>query len=185
MLNEVITELEQAIEKAQVSLKRDLAKLRTGRAHAGMLDGVRVEYYGQVTPLPQMATVAVPEPRMLTVKPWDKDQVKNVERALRESDLGLNPQVDGQVIRVPIPPLTEERRRDLVKIAKKTAEECRVTIRKARHDAIDLLGEAKQDGAMSEDDVDRAKKRVEEVVSAGGQTVDGIVQAKEKEILAI
>jgi ribosome recycling factor len=185
MLNEVITELEQAIEKAQVSLKRDLAKLRTGRAHAGMLDGVRVEYYGQVTPLPQMATVAVPEPRMLTVKPWDKDQVKNVERALRESDLGLNPQVDGQVIRVPIPPLTEERRKDLVKIAKKTAEECRVTIRKARHDAIDLLGEAKQDGAMSEDDVDRAKKRVEEVVSAGGQTVDGIVQAKEKEILAI
>ena len=185
MLNEVITELEQAIEKAQVSLKRDLAKLRTGRAHAGMLDGVRVEYYGQVTPLPQMATVAVPEPRMLTVKPWDKDQVKNVERALRESDLGLNPQVDGQVIRVPIPPLTEERRKDLVKIAKKTAEECRVTIRKARHDAIDLLGEAKQDGAMSEDDVDRAKKRVEEVVSAGGQTVDSIVQAKEKEILAI
>jgi ribosome recycling factor len=185
MLNEVITELEQAIEKAQASLKRDLAKLRTGRAHAGMLDGVRVEYYGQVTPLPQMATVAVPEPRMLTVKPWDKDQVKNVERALRESDLGLNPQVDGQVIRVPIPPLTEERRKDLVKIAKKTAEECRVTIRKARHDAIDLLGEAKQDGAMSEDDVDRAKKRVEEVVSAGGQTVDGIVQAKEKEILAI
>jgi ribosome recycling factor len=185
MLNEVITELEQAIEKAQVSLKRDLAKLRTGRAHAGMLDGVRVEYYGQVTPLPQMATVAVPEPRMLTVKPWDKDQVKNVERALRESDLGLNPQVDGQIIRVPIPPLTEERRRDLVKIAKKTAEECRVTIRKARHDAIDMLGEAKQEGAMSEDDVDRAKKKVEEVVAAGGQTVDGIVQAKEKEILAI
>jgi len=185
MLNEVITELEQAIDKAQASLKRDLAKLRTGRAHAGMLDGVRVEYYGQVTPLPQMATVAVPEPRMLTVKPWDKDQVKNVERALRESDLGLNPQVDGQVIRVPIPPLTEERRRDLVKIAKKTAEECRVTIRKARHDAIDMLGELKQGGAMSEDDVDRAKKRVEEVVSAGGQTVDGIVQAKEKEILAI
>ncbi len=166
MLNEVITELEQAIEKAQVSLKRDLAKLRTGRAHAGMLDGVRVEYYGQVTPLPQMATVAVPEPRMLTVKPWDKDQVKNVERALRESDLGLNPQVDGQVIRVPIPPLTEERRKDLVKIAKKTAEECRVTIRKARHDAIDMLGEAKQEGAMSEDDVDRAKKKVEEVVAA-------------------
>jgi len=185
MLNEVITELEQAIEKAQISLKRELAKLRTGRAHAGMLDGVRVEYYGQVTPLPQMATVAVPEPRMLTVKPWDKYQVKNVERALRESDLGLNPQVDGQVIRVPIPPLTEERRRDLVKIAKKTAEDCRVTIRKARHDAIDMLGELKQDGAVSEDDFDRAKKRVEEVVSAGGQAVDGIVQAKEKEILAI
>jgi ribosome recycling factor len=185
MLNEVITELDQAIEKAQASLKRDLAKLRTGRAHAGMLDGIRVEYYGQVTPLPQMATVAVPEPRLLTVKPWDKEQLKNVERALRESDLGLNPQVDGQLIRVPIPPLTEERRKDLVKIAKKNAEDCRVSIRKARHDAIDMIAEFKQDGAMSEDEADRAKKKVEEVVSGAGQAVDAIVQGKEKEILAL
>src|SRR5262247_3423188 len=146
MLNEVIAELEQAIEKAQASLKRELAKLRTGRAHAGMLDGIRVEYYGQVTPLPQMATVAVPEPRMLTVKPWDKEQIKNVERALRESDLGLNPQVDGLTIRVPIPPLTEERRRDLVKVAKKTAEDCRVSVRKARHEALDILAELKKEG---------------------------------------
>jgi ribosome recycling factor len=185
MLNETIEELEGAIEKAQVALKRELAKLRTGRAHAGMLDSVRVEYYGQVTPLPQMATVAVPEPRMLTVKPWEKDQIKNVERALRESDLGLNPQVDGPLIRVPIPPLTEERRRDLVKIAKKTAEDCRVAIRKARHDAIDMLSDLKKEGSASEDDVDRAKKRVEEIVSAAGAGVDGIVQAKEKEILAL
>jgi ribosome recycling factor len=185
MLNEVITDLEAAIEKAQAALKRELAKLRTGRAHAGMLDSIRVEYYGQVTPLPQMATVAVPEPRMLTVKPWDKDQIKNVERALRESDLGLNPQVDGQVIRVPIPPLTEDRRRDLVKIAKKTAEDCRVAIRKARHDAIDMLGDLKKEGSVSEDEVERAKKRVEEVVSAAGQAIDGVVQAKEKEILAL
>jgi ribosome recycling factor len=108
-----------------------------------------------------------------------------VERALRESDLGLNPQVDGQLIRVPIPPLTEERRKDLVKIAKKNAEECRVGIRKARHDAIDMIGEFKQDGAMSEDEADRAKKRVEEVVSAAGQAVDTIVHTKEKEILAL
>jgi len=185
MLNEVIAELEQAIEKSQASLKRDLAKLRTGRAHAGMLDGIRVEYYGQVTPLPQMATVAVPEPRLLTVKPWDKDQIKNVERALRESDLGLNPQVDGQLIRVPIPPLTEDRRKDLVKIAKKNAEECKVGVRKARHDALDMVGEFKQDGAMSEDDADRAKKRVEEVVASAIQAVDAIVHGKEKEILAL
>ncbi len=185
MLDEVLDDLGQAIEKAQASLKRDLGKLRTGRAHAGMLDSIRVEYYGQVTPLPQMATVAVPEPRMLTVKPWDKDQIKVVERALRESDLGLNPQVDGQVIRVPIPPLTEERRRDLVKIAKKTAEDCRVSIRKARHDAIDLLSELKKDGGASEDDVERAKKKVEEIVSGAGQVVDGIVQTKERDILAL
>lgn len=185
MLNEVIAELDQAIEKSQASLKRELAKLRTGRAHAGMLDGIKVEYYGQVTPLPQMATVAVPEPRLLTVKPWDKEQIKNVERALRESDLGLNPQVDGQLIRVPIPPLTEDRRKDLVKIAKKNAEDCKVGIRKARHDAIDMIGEFKQDGAMSEDEADRAKKRVEEVVASAGQAVDAIVHGKEKEILAL
>jgi ribosome recycling factor len=185
MLKEVIEDLEQAIEKAQVSLKRDLAKLRTGRAHAGMLDGVRVDYYGQVTPLPQMATVAVPEPRMLTVKPWEKDQIKNVERALRESDLGLNPQVDGMLIRVPIPPLTEDRRRDLVKVAKKHAEDCRVSVRKARHDAIDMLTDLKKEGSVSEDDVERAKKRVEEVVGAAGQAIDGVVQTKEKEILAL
>jgi ribosome recycling factor len=185
MLDEVLDDLGQAIEKAQASLKRELAKLRTGRAHAGMLDSIRVEYYGQVTPLPQMATVAVPEPRMLTVKPWDKDQIKTVERALRESDLGLNPQVDGQLIRVPIPPLTEERRRDLVKLAKKTAEDCRVTIRKARHDAIDLLADLKKEGGASEDDVERAKKKVEEIVSGAGQVVDGIVQTKEKDILAL
>src|SRR5688500_7104287 len=132
-----------------------------------------------------MATVAVPEPRMLTVKPWEKDQIKTVERALRESDLGLNPQVDGQLIRVPIPPLTEERRRDLVKLAKKTAEDCRVTIRKARHDAIDLLADLKKEGGASEDDVERAKKKVEEIVSGAGQVVDGIVQTKEKDILAL
>jgi ribosome recycling factor len=185
MLNEVIGELEQAIEKAQAALKRDLAKLRTGRAHAGMLDGIRVEYYGQVTPLPQMATVAVPEPRMLTVKPWDKEQIKNVERALRESDLGLNPQVDGPLIRVPIPPLTEDRRRDLVKLAKKTAEDCRVSIRKARHEALDILADLKKEGGASEDEIDRVKKRVEEVVAAGGQAIDGLVQTKEKDILAL
>lgn len=185
MLNEVIGELEQAIEKAQAALKRELAKLRTGRAHAGMLDGIRVEYYGQVTPLPQMATVAVPEPRMLTVKPWDKEQIKNVERALRESDLGLNPQVDGPLIRVPIPPLTEDRRRDLVKIAKKNAEDCRVSIRKARHEALDILAELKKDGAASEDEIDRVKKRVEEVIAAAGQAIDVQVQTKEKDILAL
>jgi ribosome recycling factor len=132
-----------------------------------------------------MATVAVPEPRMLTVKPWDKEQLKNVERALRESDLGLNPQVDGALIRVPIPPLTEERRRDLVKIAKKNAEDCRVSIRKARHDALDVLAELKKEGAASEDEVDRVKKRVEEIVAAGGQAVDVQVQTKEKDILAL
>lgn len=185
MIDEVLTELREAIEKAHASLKRELAKLRTGRAHPAMLDSLRVEYYGQLTPIAQMATISVPEPRLLTVKPWDKAQVKAVEKTLRESDLGLNPQVDGELIRIPIPPLSEQRRRELVKVAKKHGEECKVAIRRARHDALDMLEELKKDGGASEDDVERAKKKAEEVVAEGGQTVDGIIQAKEKDILEV
>jgi len=185
MIDEVLGELRESCDKAQDSLKRELAKLRTGRAHAGMLDTLRVDYYGQLTPISQMATISVPEARLLTVKPWDKSQVQAVEKAIRESDLGLNPHVDGELIRIPIPSLSEERRRDLVKVAKKHGEECKVGIRKARHDALDLLGEMKQAGEASEDAIERAKKRAEELVSEAGQKVDQIIQSKEKDILAI
>lgn len=185
MIEETLQELEQAIEKAQDALKRELSKLRTGRAHAGMLEGIRVDYYGQVTPIAQMATVSVPEPRQLTVKPWDKSQIKALEKAIRESDLGLNPQADGDLIRIPIPPLSEERRKDLVKVAKRNGEECKVVLRKARHEAIDTLDEIKKEGEASEDDVERAKKRVEEVMAASGQAVDQIIANKEKDILEV
>jgi ribosome recycling factor len=185
MIDETLAELRAASEKAKEALKRELSKLRTGRAHPGMLDGIRVEYYGQTTPLAQMATVSVPEPRMITVKPWDRSQVQAVEKALRESDLGLNPQTDADLIRVPVPPLSEERRRDLVKVAKKQAEECKVAVRKARHEALDMLSELKQNGDASEDDVDRAKKKAEEIVAEAGQSVDQIMAAKEKEILQV
>jgi len=185
MIDEVLTELEQAAQKAREALKRDLSRLRTGRAHSGLLEGLRIDYYGQSTPLQQMATVAVPEARLITVKPWDKSQIQLVEKAIRESDLGLNPSVDGVLIRVPIPPLSEERRRELVKVAKKHGEECKVAIRRARHDAVDMLNEMKQGGDASEDEVDRAKKKVDEVVARGGHAVDEIVQAKEKDILAV
>jgi ribosome recycling factor len=185
MIEEVITELKSAVEKAKDSLKRELAKLRTGRAHAGMLDSVKVDYYGQVTPIGQMATVNVPEPRMLTVKPWDKSQVQAVEKAIRESELGLNPQTDGELIRIPIPALSEERRKELVKVAKKQGEECKVGIRKARHEALDMLNEIKEGGDASEDDTERAKKKAEEIVAEAGHAVDQIIQGKEKEILAV
>jgi ribosome recycling factor len=185
MIEEVISELRQAIAKSQDALKRELAKLRTGRAHPGMLDTLRVDYYGQSTPIAQMATVGVPEARMLTVKPWDKSQMKALEKAIRESALGLNPMVDGELIRIPIPALSEERRRDLVKVAKKQGEECKVAIRKARHEAIDVLEELKKEGEASEDDVDRAKKKVEEVIAEAGQGVDSIIQNKEKDILEV
>ncbi len=185
MIEEVLDELQTSSGKALEALKRELAKLRTGRANASLLDGIRVDYYGQVTPIGQMATITVPEPRMLVVKPWEKSQVQAIDKAIRESDLGLNPQSEGDLLRVPIPPLSEERRRDLVKIAKKHGEECKVAIRKARHEAIDMLNELKQSGEASEDEVERAKKRVEDVVSQSGQAVDSKVAAKDKEILAV
>src|SRR5580698_10701268 len=185
MLEDVQRELVAAIGKAMEALKRDLAKLRAGRANPGLLDGVKVDYYGTLTPLSQMAHVNVPEARLITVKPWDKSQVKAVEKAIREGDLGLNPQTDGDLIRIPIPPLTEERRKDFVKIARKYAEECKVTIRKARHDALDFLSELDTGGEASADDVDRAKKKVEETVAEGAKQVDGIVGNKEKDILDV
>ena len=183
MIQEVLEELQTSIGKCHEALRRDLSKLRTGRANAGLLELVRVDYYGQVTPIAQMATISVPEPRLLTVKPWEKSQVQAVEKAIRESDLGLNPQGDGDTIRVPVPPLSEERRRDLVKLAKKSGEECKVAIRHARHGALDMLNEMKTNGDASEDEIERAKKKVEEIVGQGVQNVDVLVQGKEKEIL--
>jgi ribosome recycling factor len=182
MLDDVHKELVSSIAKAHDVLRRDLAKLRAGRANPNLLDNIRVDYYGTMTPLGQMANVAVPEPRLLTVKPWDKSVIKAVEKALRENDMGLNPQVDGDLIRIPLPPLTEERRKEFVKIARKYGEECKVTIRKARHEALDMLKEIDDSGDASTDDVDRAKKKAEEIVSDGGKTVDGIIATKEKDI---
>lgn len=185
MLDDVHKELVASIAKAHEVLKRELGKLRAGRANANLLDGIKVDYYGSLTPLSQMAHINVPEPRLITVKPWDKSQVKAVEKALRESDLNLNPQTDGDLIRLPLPPLTEERRREFVKIAKKYGEECKVTIRKARHEALDMLNEIDSAGDASSDDVDRAKKKAEETVAEAGKTVDQIIGQKEKDIMEV
>jgi ribosome recycling factor len=185
MIQDVQKELVNALSKAHDALKRELFKLRAGRASASLLDGVRVDYYGTPTPLTQMAHVNVPEPRLILVKPWDKTQIKAVEKALRETDLGLNPQIDGDFVRVPLPPLTEERRREFVKIARKYGEECKVSLRKARHEALDFLGTLEADGGSSADEIDRAKKKVEELVQEGVKQVDGVIAAKEKDILEV
>jgi ribosome recycling factor len=185
MLDDIHKELISSIAKAHEVLKRDLGKLRAGRANPNLLDGIRVDYYGTPTPLNQMAHVNVPEPRLITVKPWDKTQVKPVEKALRESDLNLNPQTDGDLIRIPLPPLTEERRREFVKIARKYGEECKVTIRKARHEALDMLTELDEGGQASTDEVDRAKKKAEETVADSVKTVDQIIGQKEKDIMEV
>ena len=185
MLDDVLKELQSSIAKAHEALKRELTRLRAGRANTSLLDGIRVDYYGTMTPLSQMANIAVPEPRMLTVKPWDKSVMKAVEKALRENDLGLNPQVDGDLIRLPLPPLTEERRKEFVKIARKYGEECKVAVRKARNDALDMLNEIDEAGDASTDDVDRAKKKAEEIVSEANKQTDSFVSHKEKDILEV
>lgn len=185
MLDDIHKDLVTSIGKAHDSVRRELAKLRAGRANPNLLDNIRVDYYGALTPLGQMANITIPEPRLLTVKPWDKTAVKAVEKAIRESDLNLNPQTDGDLIRIPLPPLTEERRREFVKIAKKYGEECKVSIRKARHDAMDMLTAMDEGGEASADDVDRAKRKVEETVSESVKQVDGIVAQKEKDIMEV
>lgn len=185
MIAEVIEELEKDITKAHDSLKRELAKIRTGRAHPSLLESVRVEVYGSQMPLSQVATVAVPEARMLTVKPWDKTQLKVIEKAIVQSPLGLNPMSDGDILRIPMPPLTEERRKELAKLVKKQGEETKVAIRKARHDAKDMLSTLEKDGQISEDELERAEKKVEDLIQKGVTEVDTIVARKDKDLLEV
>jgi ribosome recycling factor len=185
MIEDVLKELRQGIEKTIEALRRDLGKVRTGRANAVMLDGVRVDYYGVSTPLNQMANISVPEPRLIIVKPWEKGQVKAVDKAIREADLGLNPQVDADIIRIPIPALTEERRKEMVKLTKKYGEECKVAVRKHRRDAMEMLDTLDKDGDVSSDEADRAKKKVEEVMAETTKHIDGIIAAKEKDIVEV
>jgi ribosome recycling factor len=185
MIDDILGELKADIAKAHDSLRNSLSKIRTGRANANVLDGVRVDYWGTPTPIGQMATVSVPEARMIMVKVWDKTNVKAVEKAIIQADLGLNPQTDGEFIRVPMPPLNEERRRELTKLARKTGEEGKVAIRKHRQDARAMLENLKSEGEAGEDDVDRALKKVDEIVQAGTHQVDEIVARKEKDIMEV
>ncbi len=185
MIEDVMRELEDGIEKSLDALRRELAKVRTGRAHPSILDGVRVEYYGTPTPLNQMANVGVPDASLLTVKPFDKTQGSAIDKAIREAGLGLNPQLDGELIRIPIPPLTEDRRKEMVKLTKRHSEEAKIAIRKHRRDAMDMLAEAAKEGEISEDDETRAKKRVEETVAQFIKTVDKIVDEREAQIMEV
>jgi ribosome recycling factor len=182
MISEVIAELEKDITKAHEGLKRELAKIRTGRAHPSLLESVRVELYGSQMPISQCATVSVPEARMLTVKPWDKTQLKAIEKAIVQSPLGLNPQSDGEMLRIPMPPLTAERRKDLAKIVKKNGEDTKVAVRKARHDAKDMLENMKTEGEISEDELERAQKKVEELIQKGVGEIDAIIARKDKDL---
>ena len=185
MLAETLEELAASIDKAHESLKRDLAKIRAGRANPGILDGLRINYYGTPTPLKQLASLSVPEARMIVLKPFDRSQMQPIEKAIMEAQLGLNPSNDGEIIRIPMPPLTEERRKDLVKVARKSGEDCKVAIRKARHDSKDMIDSLQKEGEVGEDDADRARKDLEDRVKSGTSMVDVIVGKKETDILEV
>ncbi len=187
MLDEVNKTMKEAVDKAHQALGRDLARLRTGRANLALLDGIRADYYGQPTPLSQMASISVPEPRLIVIRPWDKAGLQAVEKAILTSNLGLTPNNDGEFLRIPIPPLTEERRKELVKIARKHAEECKIAIRHARRDANEMLDSLKDDDdtSISEDDAIRGKKHVQELTDEGIKKVDEIVVRKEEDIMEV
>lgn len=185
MIDDTLGELKASIAKAHDALRREMSRIRTGRASADLLDSIRVDYYGTPTPISQMASVSVPEPRMLTVKPWDRTAIKLIESAIVQSPLGLNPQNDGELIRIPMPPLTEQRRKELAKVARGHLEDCKVAIRKARHECRDMLGQIEKDGEASADEVDRARVAMEDVVKDGTAKADEIVAAKEKDILQV
>ncbi len=185
MLAETLEELKTDIAKAHEALKRDLAKIRAGRANPDILDSVRVDYYGSPTPLKQLASISVPEARLIVLKPFDRSQMQVIEKAIMETQLGLNPSNDGEIIRIPMPPLTEERRKELVKLARKSGEDSKVAIRKARHDAKDMIDSLQKEGEVGEDDAVRAKKELEEIVKTGTTRVDEIVSKKEADILEV
>ncbi len=185
MIADTLEELKTAISKAHDSLRRELARIRTGRANANILDSVRVDYYGTPTPLKQVASISVPEARLIVLKPFDRTQIGAIEKAIATGNLGLNPSNDGKVIRIPMPPLTEERRKELVKVARAKGEDAKVAIRAARHDAKDMIDAFQKDGDVGEDAADRGKKEMEEIVKGGTSAVDDIVEKKEKDIMEV
>jgi ribosome recycling factor len=185
MIEKVLGETGERMDKSLSAFKRELAGIRTGRATTTLLDSVKVEAYGQTMPLNQVASVSVPESRLILVQPWDRTIVSDVERALHKSDLGLVPNTDGNVIRLVIPPLTEERRHDLVKIVRKQAEEARVSVRNIRRDANDDLKKAQKDGTISEDDSHKAMDEVQELTDKYVEHIDKALKAKEDEIMEV
>ena len=173
------------MEKALAALDRDFAKLRTGRASTALVDGIKADYYGTPTPISQMASVAVPDSRTLTIQPWDKGGIAVVEKAILKSDLGLTPVNDGKIIRIVIPPLTEERRKDLVKVARKYSEEAKVAVRNVRRDANDGLKKLEKDKEITEDELKKAVDDVQKLTDKFVGEVDKKCAGKEKEIMDI
>lgn len=178
-------DLKRRMQGAVNALKHDLGSLRTGRASPNLLDPIHVDFYGASTPISQVATVSVPEPRLLSVAVWDRSMVHAVEKAIRDSDLGLNPLTEGQTIRLRIPEMNEQRRKEMVKVAHKYAEEARIAVRHVRRDGIDILKKLKKDGTMSEDEERRNEEQVQKATDDSISEIDALLAAKEKEIMHV
>jgi ribosome recycling factor len=176
---------EAKMGKSIEAFKGELQKIRTGRAHPGILDQVQVDYYGSMVPISQVANVSLLDARTISVQPWEKGMGAKIEKAIRESDLGLNPAAQGDLLRVPMPPLTEERRRDLTKVVRHAGEECKIAVRNLRREANDQLKKLLKDKAISEDDERRAQEEVQRLTDRVVAEVDRLVQAKEAEIMAV
>jgi ribosome recycling factor len=185
MLADIESDAKEQMGKAIDALRKQLATVRAGRASAGMLDNIKVEYYGAATPLNQVASVQVPDARMLIVKPFDKTAIRDIEKAIMEANLGLQPQNDGDLIRLPIPALSEERRKEYVKQARSKGEDAKIAVRNARRDANDMLKAAKSDGDISEDDEKRGLKMVQDHTDTHVKMVDDLLDKKESEILQV
>jgi ribosome recycling factor len=185
VIDETLFDAEEKMEKAVTVAKDDLASVRTGRANANMFSRVLVDYYGSMTPINQLASINVPEARMAVIKPYDASQLKSIETAIRNSDLGLNPGNDGQIIRVVIPQLSEERRREMVKVARGKGEDARVTIRNIRRKAMEELHRIARDGEAGEDEVGRAEKELQGTTDKYVHQVDDLVKHKETELLEV
>jgi ribosome recycling factor len=184
-MEEVLSDLKQEMEKTVKGFTNDLKRIRTGRASTAILDGIRVDYYGNPTSLNQLATVSAPEPRLIIIQPWDAGSIGDVEKAILKSDLGLTPQNDGKVIRITIPNLTEERRKELVKTVRKMSEDFKVALRNHRRDSIEFLKELKKEKEISEDDYFRLHEKVQEITDEYIKSTDVILTDKEKEIMEI
>ncbi len=183
--DDILKDLHDRIAKTLDDLKRELSNVRTGRANLHLLDGVRVDYYGTPTPLNQVSTLSVPEARLIIVKPWEKTMIPPIEKAIRDANLGLNPQSDKDLVRVPIPPLTEERRRDIVKQVKTKGEDHKIAIRNERRDAKELIEVSKKEGEISEDEAKKSLEKMQKETDDGVKKVDEIVAAKEKEVMQV
>jgi ribosome recycling factor len=183
MIDDIYQDTRESMSKSLEALKKELKRVRTGRASLSILDGIKVDYYGTLTALNQMATLAVPESRLITIQPWDASVIQDIEKAILKSDLGLTPANDGKILRISIPPLTEERRKELVKMVHKMCEDHKVSVRNARRDSNELLKSLKKDGDISEDEAFKAQDEVQKITDEHIKLIDECYSEKEKEIL--